>query len=220
MVIFGSYIGKERSLFGEALTISLMDVGVAIICGLIIFPSCFAYGINPGAGPSLVFEILHTVFANMPLGTIFGTAFFVFLSFAAMSTLIAVFENIIAFWMDLLGWSRTRSVTFNLLFIVAISIPCCIGFSVLSGIDLPLKGMKTIMDLEDFIISNNLLPLGGIFICLFCTIKSAWGWRACLSEINTGKGVKMPAKLKVWIMICIPILILFIFIMGWMSAIK
>lgn len=220
MVIFGSYIGKERSLFGEALTISLLDVGVAIVCGLIIFPSCFAYGINPGAGPSLVFETLPNVFANMPFGSIFGTAFFLFLSFAAMSTLIAVFENIIAFWMDQLGWSRAKSVSINMIVLVAISIPCCLGFSIWSGIDFPLVGINTIMDFEDFIISNNILPLGGIVICLFCTFKSAWGWKNCISEINAGKGVKMSSKLYLWIKIVIPILILFIFMNGWISVIK
>ena len=220
MVIFGSYIGHDHTLFGEALTISIMDVGVAIVCGLIIFPACFAYGINPGSGPSLVFETLPNVFANMPFGMLFGTAFFIFLSFAAMSTIIAVFENIVAFWMDLKGWSRGKSVAINLFVVIAVSIPACLGFSVWSGIDFPLNNMNTIMDLEDFIISNNILPLGAIFICTFCTAKKAWGWKKCLSEINAGQGPKMSEKLLNWVMFFIPILILFIFITGWFVAIK
>lgn len=220
MVIFGSYINKERSLYGEALTISILDVSVAVIAGLIVFPACFSYGVNPGSGPSLVFETLPNVFANMACGSILGALFFVFLSFAALSTVIAVFENVIAFWMDLKGWSRKKSVIVNCILIIVLSLPCALGFNILSWIQIPQIGLNTIMDIEDFIISNNVLPLGGIFFTIFCTSKRAWGWKKAIKEINSGKGLKLPNAMYVWVKYIVPVFILFIFIMGWISAFK
>lgn len=219
MVIFGSYINKERTLFGEAITIGSLDVFVAIVAGLIIFPACFAFNVNPGSGPSLVFETLPNVFANMPFGSVLGTMFFIFLSFAALSTVIAVFENIVAFWMDLKNWSRIKSVVINLIIIVVGSLPCCLGYNIWNGIDIPIANINTIMDLEDFIISNNILPLGGIFFVMFCSLKQGWGWNKALKEINTGKGAKLPKWMQPWVTIAIPICIFLIFILGWMSAI-
>lgn len=220
MVIFGSYINKDRALFGEAITIGLLDVGVAFVAGLIIFPACFAYNVNPNSGPSLVFETLPNVFANIPFGSVAGTLFFIFLSFAALSTVIAVFENIVAFWIELKQWSRVKSVIINFIIIVCFSLPCCLGFNILSGIDFPLNGMKTIMDFEDFIISNNLLPLGGIFFVMFCSLRQGWGWNSTLREVNTGAGLKFAKWTQPWVTIVIPICVLIIFVMGWIAALQ
>lgn len=220
MVIFGSYINKDRALFGEAITIGSLNIGVAIIAGLIIFPACFSFGVSPDAGPSLVFETLPNVFSNLPCGHIMGTLFFVFLSFAALSTVVAVFENLVAFWIEEKGWSRKRSITINFFIIIIGSIPCCLGFNVWSNFGIPALGIDSILGLEDFIISNNLLPLGGIIIVAFCTFKKGWGWKNAVKEINTGVGIKYPAKLKFWASIVIPILIIMIFIIGWLVALQ
>ena len=170
MAIFGSYLEKKRALLGEAVSVASLDTFVAICSGLIIFPACFAYGINPDSGPSLIFITLPNIFNAMPGGRVWGSLFFVFMAFAAFSTIIAVFENILAFWADLFGWSRKKAALVNGILLVLLSLPCVLGFNVLSGFE-PLKAGNTIMDLEDFLVSNILLPLGSLFYVVFCTCR-------------------------------------------------
>ena len=176
IAIFGSYIDKKRTLTGEALRVTLLDTGVALMAGLIIFPACFTFGVKPDSGPNLIFITLPNVFISIPGGRIWGTLFFIFLLFAALSTVIAVFENILAWWMDGKGWSRKKAVLVNCILILLLSLPCVLGFNVLSGVQ-PLGEGSTIMDLEDFIVSNNILPLGSLVYLLFCTSKRGWGWK-------------------------------------------
>ena len=191
MAIFGSYIGKDHTLTGETINICLLDTLVAFLAGLIIFPSCFAFGVDPGQGPGLVFITLPNIFNQMVGGRIFGVLFFVFMTFAAQSTIIAVFENIISFSMDLFGTSRKKTVLINGIAIILLSLPCVFGFNIWSGFQ-PMGAGSTIQDLEDFIVSNNLLPLGSMVYLLFCTSRYGWGWKNFLAEADTGKGVKFP----------------------------
>ncbi len=216
IAIFGSYIDKKHSLTGEALRITLLDTSVAFMAGLIIFPACFTYGVAPDAGPNLIFVTLPNVFAAMPGGRIWGTLFFIFLLFAALSTVIAVFENIISFWMDLKGWSRKKTVIINGIALLVMSLPCVLGFNVLSFIQ-PLGAGSNIMDLEDFIISNNILPLGSLVYLTFCTYKFGWGWDKFTLEANTGDGLKFPTKLRVYFKYILPLIILFIFVQGYIA---
>jgi NSS family neurotransmitter:Na+ symporter len=213
MTIFGSYINKERGLFGEAITVTLLDTSAAIGAGLVIFPACFAYGVNPGAGPGLIFVTLPNIFNNMPLGQLWGTLFFVFMVFAAMSTVIAVFENLIAFLMELTGMSRIKACVINFFIVVIFSLPCALSFSVLSGFTL----MGGVLDVEDFILSNNLLPLGALVYCLFCTSKMGWGFDNFLTETNTGAGMAFPKALKPYVSYVIPVIIVIIFIVGYID---
>jgi len=213
MQIFGSYINKDRALFGEAVTVTILDTAAALLAGLVIFPACFAFGQNPGAGPGLIFVTLPNIFNSMPLGQFWGTLFFVFMVFAAMSTVIAVFENIIAFAMELTGCSRGRACLVNFFIVVAFSLFCALSFGVLSGFTL----MGGVLDLEDFILSNNLLPLGALIYCLFCANKMGWGWDNFLNEANTGKGPKFPAVLKPYVAFVIPVIIVIIFVMGYID---
>ena len=192
MAIFGSYIGKDRTLTGETISICLLDTLVAFLAGLIIFPSCFAFGVDPGQGPGLVFITLPNIFNQMVGGRIFGVLFFVFMTFAAQSTIIAVFENIISFSMDLFGTSRKKTVLINGIAIILLSLPCVFGFNIWSDFQ-PMGAGSTIQDLEDFIVSNNLLPLGSMVYLLFCTSRYGWGWKNFLAEADTGKGIKFPA---------------------------
>ena len=191
MEIFGSYIGRERSLTGEAISVTALNTVVAILAGLIIFPACFAYGVTPDSGPSLVFVTLPAVFAEMPLGNVWGALFFVFMSFAALSTVIAVFENLVSWTMDKFGMWRSRAVTITAILLVLLSLPCALGFNVLSDISIPSIG--DIQSIEDFVVSNNMLPLGALVFVLFCTQKFGWGWDNFLAEADQGKGVKCPA---------------------------
>ena len=215
MEIFGSYIGRERSLTGEAISVTALNTVVAILAGLIIFPACFAYGVTPDSGPSLVFVTLPAVFAEMPLGNVWGALFFVFMSFAALSTVIAVFENLVSWTMDKFGMWRSRAVTITAILLVLLSLPCALGFNVLSDISIPSIG--DIQSIEDFVVSNNMLPLGALVFVLFCTQKFAWGWDNFLAEADQGKGVKFPAWAKPWIKYGIPVLIVAIFVMGYAS---
>lgn len=219
MAIFGSYIGKDRTLTGETINICLLDTLVAFLAGLIIFPSCFAFGVDPGQGPGLVFITLPNIFNQMVGGRIFGVLFFVFMTFAAQSTIIAVFENIISFSMDLFGTSRKKAVLINGIAIILLSLPCVFGFNIWSGFQ-PLGAGSTIQDLEDFIVSNNLLPLGSMVYLLFCTSRYGWGWKNFLAEADTGKGVKFPAWARVYVSYILPLIILFIFIMGYYQKFK
>lgn len=191
MAIFGSYIGKDHTLTGETINICLLDTLVAFLAGLIIFPSCFAFGVDPGQGPGLVFITLPNIFNQMVGGRIFGVLFFVFMTFAAQSTIIAVFENIISFSMDLFGTSRKKTVLINGIAIILLSLPCVFGFNIWSGFQ-PMGAGSTIQDLEDFIVSNNLLPRAAWSICCSVPADTGWGWKNFLAEADTGKGVKFP----------------------------
>ena len=213
MAIFGSYIGRERSLFGESVNVVLLDTFVAICSGLIIIPACFAYGVEAGAGPSLIFITLPNIFNNMPLGRVWGSLFFVFMSFAAFSTVLAVFENIMAMCMDLFGWSRFKSGLFNIFAIFIGSLPCALGFNVLSWIQ-PLGEGTGVLDLEDYIVSNYLLPLGALVFVLFCTRKIGWGWDNFKKEANEGEGMKVHDWMKPYITWVLPVLIIIVFIKG------
>ena len=219
MAIFGSYIGKDHTLTGETINICLLDTLVAFLAGLIIFPSCFAFGVDPGQGPGLVFITLPNIFNQMVGGRIFGVLFFVFMTFAAQSTIIAVFENIISFSMDLFGTSRKKTVLINGIAIILLSLPCVFGFNIWSGFQ-PMGAGSTIQDLEDFIVSNNLLPLGSMVYLLFCTSRYDWGWKNFLAEADTGKGVKFPAWARVYVSYILPLIVLFIFIMGYYQKFK
>lgn len=213
MEIFGSYIDKKRSLTGEAISVTALNTIVAILAGLIIFPACFAYGVSPDQGPSLVFVTLPVVFGQMPLGELWGALFFLFMSFAALSTVIAVFENLISWTMDKWGCSRLRAVAINGVLVAVLSLPCALGFNVWSGFVVP--GIGDIQTLEDFIVSNNMLPLGSLIFVLFCTTRYGWGWKNFLKEADAGDGIKFPQWSRIWVTYGIPVLIIIIFIMGY-----
>ena len=213
MLIFGSYMDKERSLTGEAVSITALDTFVALMAGFIIIPACFSFGIEPGSGPSLVFITIPNIFAQMTGGQLWSALFFLFLTFAAFSTIVAVFENIISFDMDLFDWSRNKSVLVSAVLIILLSMPCVLGFNILAGFE-PLGSGTNIMDLEDFIVSNNLLPLGSLGYVLFCTRKNGWGWDNFLSEVNTGKGFHFPKGLKNYVGYGIPLIIIIIYLKG------
>lgn len=219
MLIFGSYLDQSRSLTGEAVNIMLLDTFVALTAGFIIIPACFAYGIEPGAGPSLIFITLPNIFAQMSGGRIWAFLFFLFLTFAALSTIIAVFENLVMFNMELLGWRRKKSVLVCAALIIILSIPCVLGFNVWSGVQLLGEG-STIMDLEDFIVSNNLLPLGSLGYVLFCTRKNGWGWDGFIKEVNTGSGMKFPKTLRGYVSYGIPAIIIVIYLKGYYDKFK
>ena len=214
MMIFGSYMSKDRSLTGEAVNITILDTFVALMAGFIIIPSCFAYNIQPDAGPSLIFITIPNLFAQMPGGRWWGALFFLFLTFAAFSTLVAVFENIISFDMDMLNWSRRKSVIMSMVLIIILSLPCVFGFNLLSGFQ-PVGPGSTVLDFEDFIVSNNLLPLGSLGYLLFITRKNGWGWEKFLAEVNTGYGMKFPAVLKGYVGYGIPLIIIVIYLKGY-----
>ncbi len=214
IAIFGSYIDRSRSLTGEAIFITLLDTMVALMAGLIIFPACFAYGINPDAGPSLIFITLPNVFNAMPGGRLWGSLFFLFMCFAALSTVIAVFQNIISFGTDLTKASRKKVVTINLLAIILLSLPCVLGFNILSGIQ-PLGEGSSILDFEDFIVSNNILPLGSVVYVLFCSMKMGWGWDKFMAEANSGKGLRFPKSIRFYTQWVLPLIVLFVFVMGY-----
>ena len=216
MAIFGSYIDKERSLMGESVSILCLDTSVALMAGLIIFPACFAFGVNPDSGPNLVFVTLPNIFNAMTGGRIWGSLFFVFMSFAALSTVIAVFENILSFAMDLWGWSRKKAVWVNAVAIVVLSIPCVLGFNLWSGWQ-PLGAGSNIMDLEDFIVSNNLLPIGSLVYLFFCVTRYGWGWDNFIDEVNAGKGMKFPKWMRIYVTYILPILVIFMFVQGYIS---
>ncbi|MDO4477933.1 MAG: sodium-dependent transporter [Lachnospiraceae bacterium] len=212
MEIFGSYMSRERTLAGEGMQICLLDTFVAICSGLIIFPACFSYGVEVNAGPSLIFVTLPNVFVNMPGGRIWGSLFFLFMTFASFSTVLAVFENISSFCMDTFGWSRKKAGIINCVAILLLSLPCLLGYNVLS--DLHLIGGRDILDSEDFIVSNLLLPLGSLIYLLFCVTKWGWGFKNYQAEANTGKGLKIRNWMKWYFLIGVPILIVVILVQG------
>lgn len=216
LAIFGSYIGKDRRLLGESVNIAILDTSVALLSGLIIFPACFSFGVNPGEGPGLVFVTLPNIFNHMAGGRVWGSLFFVFMSFAALSTIVAVFENIISFAMDLWNWTRKKAVIVNLFLIIVLSLPAVFGFNLLSDFH-PLGGTSNILDLEDFIVSSNLLPLGSLVYLLFCASRYGWGFKKFREETNTGKGLKLPKWIRVYMVYVLPVIVLFIFIQGYIS---
>ena len=217
MAVFGSYIKKDRSLFGETVIISALDTFVALMAGLIVIPSCFAFDITPGEGPSLLFQTIPNIFNSMKGGRIWGAMFFMFMIFAAMSTVIGVFENIISFGIDKWGWSRKKSCIVNIFAVIILSIPCVLGFNVLSDFH-PLGGKSDIMDLEDFIISNNILPIGSLIYVLFCTLeKSGWGWKNFTAEANLGSGLKVKDSLRLYAKYVLPVIVLYIWVQGYIS---
>ena len=218
MSIFGSFIGKEHSIPGEAVRVAGIDTLVAFMAGLIIFPACFAFGVEPGSGPSLVFITLPAVFDQMPLGQLWCTLFFVFLSFAALSTVIAVFENIMSFSIDQWEMPRKKACAINGVLLFLLSLPCLLGFNVLAGFTIP--GIGDIQSLEDFIVSNNLLPIGGLVFLLFCTSKRGWGFDKFLAEADTGKGPKMPRWIRGYVTYVLPVLIVVVLIMGWVPVVQ
>ena len=212
MEIFGSYMNKDFSLAGEGVRICALDTFVAIMSGLIIFPACFSYGVEVGAGPSLIFITLPNVFVNMAGGRVWGSLFFLFMTFASFSTVIAVFENIMSFCMDMFGWSRKKAALVNCIAILVLSLPCVLGYNVWSN--LHLIGGRDVLDSEDFIVSNLLLPLGSLVYLLFCVTKWGWGFDNYMKEANTGEGIKIAKYLKPYFQFVLPVLILIILIQG------
>ena len=213
MAIFGSYLNKNRSLMGEAVNVAVLDTFVAITSGLIIFPACFAYGVQPDAGPSLIFITLPNVFNNMPGGRIWGALFFLFMTFAALSTVLAVFENIIACIMDMTSWGRKKTSAVVGVGIFLLSLPCVFGYNLLSGF-VPFADGSAVLDLEDFIVSNILLPAGSLIFVLFCVTRYGWGWNNFVAEANEGRGLKVAKWMRPIITVLIPIIILVILVMG------
>lgn len=218
MSVFGSYLSKERSIAGEAMRVAGLDTLVAIMAGLIIFPTCFAFGVQPDSGPGLVFITLPNVFEQMPLGQVWCSLFFLFMSAAALSTVIAVFENIMTFSIDQWGMDRRKACAINGVALFLLSIPCLLGFNVLSGVTFP--GIGDIQSIEDFIVSNNLLPLGGMVFLLFCTRKKGWGFDAFLAEVDTGQGMRFPRFLRGYLTYVLPVIIAVVFVGGWLPVIQ
>ncbi len=216
MAIFGSYIDKKHTLLGESVNIAILDTFVAIVSGLIIFPSCFAFGISPDMGPSLIFITLPNVFNGMAGGRIWGTLFFVFMTFAAFSTILAVFENIISCGMDLFHWSRKKSCAVNLIALLVLSMPCVLGYNLWSAFQ-PLGEGSTVLDLEDFAVSNVILPIGSLCYLLFCVSRFGWGFDKYLEEANIGEGLKIPKGLRFYMTYILPVLLLFLIVLGWIG---
>ena len=216
MCIFGSYLKKDRSLTQESVLIVALDTFVALTAGLIIFPACFAFGVTPDAGPGLIFITLPNIFNNMSGGRFWGFLFFVFMSAAALTTVIAVLENIIAFFMDGYGWSRKKATVINFVVLTVLTLPCILGFNVWSGFE-PFGKGSAVLDLEDFIISNNILPLGSFLFMLFCCHRYGWGWDNFIAEADTGRGLKFPKFLRFYLTWILPVVFLFIFAQGYIQ---
>lgn len=214
MAIFGSYLDKSRSLTGEAISITALDTLVALLAGLIIIPACFAFGVKPDSGPSLIFITLPNIFNHMTGGRLWGAFFFLFLSFAALTTIVAVFENIISYAIDLWNWERKKAVWVNIIAIIVLSMPCILGFNVWSGFQ-PIGEGTNIMDLEDFIVSNHVLPLGSMVYLMFCTYRYGWGWKGFLDEANAGAGMKFPVTVRWYVSYILPLIVLVVFFKGY-----
>lgn len=214
MAIFGSYIDKKRTLLGESVNIAILDTFVAIVSGLIIFPTCFAFGISPDNGPSLIFITLPNVFNHMAAGRIWGALFFLFMTFAAFSTILAVFENIISCGMDLFHFSRKRSCMVNLVLLIVLSLPCVFGYNLWSAFQ-PMGEGSAVLDLEDFIVSNCILPIGSLIYLLFCVTKRGWGFDHYLKEANTGDGMKIPKGIRIYVTYILPVLLILLILQGW-----
>ena len=214
MEIFGSYMSKDHTLPSESIKICALDTFVAIMAGLIIFPACFSYGVQPDQGPALIFVTLPNVFVNMAGGRIWGTLFFLFMTFACFSTIIAVFENIISFWIDMFGISRKKSVLINTIIILIASLPCVFGFNIWSGFQI---FGQNVLGMEDFLVSNILLPVGSLVYLLFCVTKFGWGFGNYLDECNTGKGIKFSKALKPYFKYVLPVLVLILIVQGFIK---
>lgn len=220
MAIFGSYIGKDRSLLGESVNIAILDTFVAVVSGLIIFPACFSFGIAQDEGPSLIFITLPNVFNSMAGGRIWGTLFFIFMAFAAFSTVLAVFENIISCGMDLFGWSRKKSCGVNFFVLLLLSMPCVLGYNLWSGFQ-PLGAGSAVLDLEDFVVSNLILPFGSLCYLLFCVTRWGWGFKKYQAEANEGKGMKVPGWIRVYVTYILPVILAALMIQGiWSKFVK
>ena len=213
MAIFGSYIGKEHSLLGESVRIVVLDTFVAITAGLIIFPACFAFNVSPDSGPNLIFVTLPNIFNHMAGGRLWGSLFFVFMAFAAFSTVLAVFENIMSCCMDLTGWSRKKTAAINIVLMILLSLPCVLGFNVWSGFQ-PFGPGSNVLDLEDFLVSNLWLPLGSLVYLLFCTSRYGWGWKNFQNEANDGGGIKVRDGIRFYVSYILPLIVLVIFVLG------
>lgn len=213
MAIFGSYLGKDRSLMGESVRIAALDTFVAFTSGLIIFPACMAYNIPVDAGPNLIFVTLPTMFGHLPLGRLWGSLFFVFMAFAALSTVLTVFENIMACTMDLFGWARKKACLINGVALFLLSTPCVFGFNLLSGFT-PFGSGSTVLDLEDFLVSNILLPIGALLYVVFCTQRYGWGWDNFVAESNSGKGLKVKRWMRFYMTYILPLIIAILFVIG------
>ena len=212
MAIFGSYIGKERALMGEAVRVSLLDTMVALCSGLIIFPACFAYGVDVNSGPALIFMTLPNVFNHIALGRFWGSLFFLFMTFAAFSTVLAVFENIVCCVGELTLWSRKKTCLICCIGIFLLSLPCLLGYNLWSGVR-PIAG-HDILDSEDFMVSNVMLPLGSALFVLFCTVRYGWGWKNFMAEANEGTGLKVAQWMRPYMTYVLPVIVLVIFIIG------
>ncbi len=213
MAIFGSYIGRERALLGEAVNVGILDTFVAFVSGLIIFPACFAYGVSPDSGPGLIFVTLPNIFNHMPAGRLWGSLFFVFMFFAAFSTVLAVFENIISCCMDLFKWTRKKACGINAVLMIALSLPCAMGYNLLSGFQ-PRGTGSTVLDLEDFLVSNLFLPLGSLIYVVFATSRYGWGWDKLVAEANQGKGLKVANWMKLYMTYVLPVVVLIVFLLS------
>ena len=213
MAIFGSYIGKERALLGEAVNVAILDTFVALVSGMIIFPACFSFGVEADSGPSLIFLTLPNIFNHIPLGRLWGSLFFIFMAFAAFSTVLAVFENIISCGMDLTGCTRKKAAFINGIAMFFLSLPCVLGYNVFSSFQ-PFGKGSTIMDLEDFLVSNILLPLGSFVYLLFCVSRYGWGWKNYTDEANTGKGLKVAKWMRGYFTYILPVIVLVLFAIG------
>ena len=213
MSIFGSYIGKEHALLGESVRIVILDTFVAVTAGLIIFPACFTYGVDQTSGPSLIFITLPNIFAHMAMGRLWGSLFFLFMSFAALSTVLAVFENIICCGMELTGCSRMKSSMVNFVLITLLSMPCVLGYNVWSWDGFAIFG-GAVLDFEDFLVSNLFLPLGSLVYLLFCVSRRGWGWEHYKKEVNTGHGLKVHDWMRGYLTYGLPTIVLFIFAFG------
>ncbi|MFW5727517.1 MAG: sodium-dependent transporter [Spirochaetia bacterium] len=216
MLIFGSYIGKDRSLTGESVNILILDTFVALVAGLIIFPAVFAFGQDPAQGPGLIFVILPNIFNNMAGGRLWGSLFFLFMSFAAMTTVVAVFENLMAFTMDEWEWTRKKAAITNGIIVAVLSIPCALGFNIWSSFQ-PLGEGTVVLDLWDFIVSSNLLPIGSLIFVFFSAYKFAWGWDNFIEEANAGKGMRYPVWIKPYVRYVLPLIILYVFVQGYID---
>ena len=213
MAIFGSYVGKSRALLGEAVNVAILDTFVAFTAGLIIFPACFAFGVSPDSGPNLIFVTLPNIFNHMAMGRLWGSLFFVFMAFAAFSTVLAVFENIISCGMDLTGAGRKKVAGVNIILIILLSLPCVLGYNIWSGFQ-PFGEGTAVLDLEDFLVSNIWLPLGSIIYLLFCTSRYGWGWKNFKEEANEGGGFKVRDGIRVYVSYILPLIVLVIFVLG------
>ncbi len=217
MAIFGSYIDKKHTLLKESVNIAVLDTFVAFVSGLIIFPACFAFDISPDKGPSLIFITLPNIFNHMAAGRIWGTLFFVFMTFAAFSTILAVFENIVSCGMDLFHWSRKKSCMINWVALIVLSLPCVFGYNIWSAIQ-PLGEGSTILDLEDFAVSNVILPIGSLCYLLFCVTRYGWGFEQYQKEANMGDGLKIPKGIRFYVTYILPVLLIFLILQGWIGS--